>query len=138
MVKPQAKKKHIMWVEDDKQLVNLYTAVIGAMQGIDVEFIQLGQLAINRIKEIEDGKAEKPDLIILDLLLLDINGNKILEFVRQAPSVRDVPVFVLTNYGVEQIETELTKKLDAEKYLVKTEYGPLKLMPMIKKKLGLK
>jgi two-component system alkaline phosphatase synthesis response regulator PhoP len=138
MAKSQAKKKHIMWVEDDKMLVDLYTEIIKAMIGIDVEFFQLGQLAINKIKDIEAGKAEKPDLVMLDLLLPDINGNKILEVIRATPSTKDIPVFILTNYGGEQMETELTKNLDAEKYLVKTEYGPLKLMPMIKEKLQLK
>jgi len=134
----KTEKKHILWVEDDKMLVDLYTDVIGAMKGVDVEFMQLGQLAINRIKDIEAGKAKKPDLVMLDLLLPDINGNKILEFIRQTPSTKDISVFILTNYGGEEMETELTKNLDAEKYLVKTEYGPLKLMPIIKEKLGLK
>jgi len=138
MEKTKTKKKHILWVEDDKQLVDLYTTVIGAMHGVDVEFLQLGQLAINRVKDIEAGKAEKPDLVMLDLLLPDINGNKILEVIRATPSTKDIPVFILTNYGGEQMETELTKNLDAEKYLVKTEYGPIKLMPLIKEKLGLK
>jgi CheY-like chemotaxis protein len=75
---------------------------------------------------------------MLDLLLPDINRNKILKAIRVTPSTKDIPVFILTNYGGEQMETELTKNLDAEKYLVKTEYGPLKLMPLIKEKLGLK
>ena len=72
------KKKHIMWVEDDQLLVDLYTAVIRTLHGVDVEFMMLGQLAIDRIKAIEEGKAEKPDLVMLDLLLPDINGNKII------------------------------------------------------------
>jgi len=128
-------KKHILWVEDDKDLVGLYTTMINATPNMEVEFMQLGQLAIDRIKDIEAGKVEKPDLVMLDLLLPDVNGNKILEFMRQTPSTKDVPVFILTNYAGEQMETELTKNLDAEKYLVKTEYGPTKLMPIIEEKL---
>jgi len=47
------------------------------------------------------------------------------------------------NLGTSEVKnmmtkTPMTKNLDAEKYLVKTEYGPLKLMPLIKEKLGLK
>jgi len=138
MEKTKNKKKHLLWVEDDQQLVDLYTIMIGSMKGVDVEFMKLGQLAIDRVKDIEAGKAEKPDLVMLDLLLPDVNGNKILDFMRQTPSTKDIPVFILTNYGGEQMETELTKNLDAEKYLVKTEYTPTKVMPLIKEKLGLK
>ncbi|OGZ83768.1 MAG: hypothetical protein A2416_00095, partial [Candidatus Staskawiczbacteria bacterium RIFOXYC1_FULL_37_52] len=93
---------------------------------------------LDKIKEIEDGKAEKPDLIMLDLLLPDINGDKILEKIRKTPSTKDIPVFIFTNYGGEQMENELAKNFNAEKYLVKTDYGPNKLMPMIKEKLQLK
>ena len=137
-VNPSNKKKHILWIEDDFGLVALYKTMIGTMPGIELEVITLGTIALQRIKEIEAGIAEKPDLVMLDFLLPDVNGNKILDFMRQTPSTKDIPVFILTNYGGEQMETELTKNLDAEKYLVKTEYTPSRVMPLIKEKLGLK
>lgn len=127
-----SKQKSILWVEDDQQLIDLYTETLKAAGNFTVEFMKLGRLAIDRIKEIEQGKAEKPDLIMLDLLLPDINGDKILEEIRKTPSTKDIPVFILTNYGGEQMETKLTQDLDAEKYLIKTEWGPLKLIPLIK------
>jgi len=72
---------------------------------------------------------------MLDLLLPDVNGDKVLEQLRKTSSTKDVPVFILTNYGGEQMETKLTKELNAQEYLSKTEYGPLKLIPLIKEKL---
>lgn len=131
MPKTKTKQKHILWVEDDQQLVDLYTAMFIKVKNIKVEFLKLGQLALDRIKEIEEGKAEKPDLLMLDLLLPDINGDKIFEQLRKTPSTKDIPVFILTNYGGEQMEIKMTKELDAEKYLVKTEWVPTKLMPVI-------
>ncbi len=130
-------KKKILWVEDEQMLIDLYKELMGTMDGIEVEFIKLGQEAINRIKEIQEGKAEKPDLIMLDLLLPDINGDKVCEVSRNNPNTKDIPVFVLTNYTGEQMEQKMTSGLGAEKYLVKTEWGPNKLIPLIKKKLGI-
>lgn len=137
--KSPAKKKRIMWVEDDWGLVELYKTMIGTMPGIELEVITLGTYAMQKIKDIEAGKAEKPDLVMLDLLLPDgINGDKILETMRQLPSTKDIPVYILTNYGGEEMENELTEKLNAEKYMIKTDWTPSKLMPFLREKLGLK
>lgn len=129
------KKKHILWIEDEQQLIDLYTEIIKTVPNVDVEFVKLGQQAIARIKEIQEGKAEKPDLIMLDLLLPDINGDRVCEVIRQTPATKDIPVFVLTNYGGEQMQLKMTKELEAERYLVKTEWGPSKLIPLIKETL---
>lgn len=116
-------------------LIDLYTEIIRNMPDFSVEFMKLGKPAIDRIKEIEAGKAEKPDLVMLDLLLPDISGDKILEEIKKTLSTKDVPVYILTNYGGDQVENKMTKKLNAEKYLIKTEWGPTKLMSLIKKVL---
>jgi len=137
--KKTGKKKRILWVEDDWNLVELYKTMIGTMPGIELEVITLGTVAMQKIKDIEAGKAEKPDLVMLDLLLPDgINGDRILETMRQQPSTKDVPVYILTNYGGEEMESELTKNLNAEKYMIKTDWTPSKLMPFLEEKLGLK
>jgi len=128
-------QKKILWVEDEKDLIDVYTEIVKAIGGIDVEFMQLGQQAIDRMKEIQDGKAEKPDLIMLDLLLPDINGDKVCEVIRKTPATKDIKIFVLTNYSGEQMEQKMTKELAAEKYLVKTEWIGTKLMPLIKEAL---
>lgn len=132
MQKEKPKTKSILWVEDEQQLIDLYTETLKSTGNFTVEFMNLGQLALDRIKEIEAGKTEKPDLIMLDLLLPDVNGDVILEKLRETPATKDIRVFVLTNYSGEQMEKKLTKELEAERYLVKTEWGPLKLMPLIK------
>jgi len=137
MPKQIKNKKKILWVEDEQALINLYKDAIGTMKNVEFEFMQLGQQAIDRMKEIQEGKAEKPDLIMLDLLLPDINGDKVCEAVRNTPATRDIPVFVLTNYTGEQMEDKMTEDLNAEEYLVKTVWGPLKLIPLLEKTLGL-
>ncbi len=128
-------KKSIIWVEDEQLLIDLYKDTLKEIKGLKVEFMNLGQLALDRIKEIEQGKAEKPDLIMLDILLPDVNGDVILEEIRKNPATKDIAVFILTNYSGEQMESKLTKDLSAEKYLVKTEWGPLRLVPLIEEKL---
>lgn len=132
-------KKRILWIEDDPLLIDLYQSMISSIKGAELEFITLGTHVIQRIKDIEAGKAEKPDLIMLDLLLPDgINGDKIFETIKQTPSTKDIPVYILTNYGGEKMEIELTENLNVKKYMIKTEWTPIKLIPFLKEKLELK
>lgn len=140
MPKPKKKKKKkILWIEDEKDLIDLYVIVLKKVsKNLEVEFMQLGQQAIDRVKEIEEGKAEKPDLIMLDLLLPDINGDRVCEAIRKSPATRDISVFVFTNYGGEQMQVKMTEELKVEKYLVKTEWVPSRLVPLLKKTLGIK
>lgn len=136
--KTDKKKKRILWVEDDMGLVELYKATINTMKGVELEIMTLGTPAMQRIKEIEAGVVEKPDLVMLDLLLPDINGDRILKAMRECPATKDIPVYILTNYGGEEMENELTKDLNAEKYMIKTDWTPKKLIPFLKEKLDLK
>ncbi|MEK7659026.1 MAG: response regulator [Patescibacteria group bacterium] len=86
---------------------------------------------MDRINEIEQNKTEKPGLFILDLELPDMNGATILEELKKTTATKDIPVFILTNCSEEHIQKRLTEELKANKYLVKTDYPPSKLMPLI-------
>lgn len=130
--------KKILWVEDEKRLIDVYTEAFDDVNDIDIEFMQSGQQAVDRIEEIKNNKAEKPDLIMLDLLLPDINGDKICGIIKSNPETKNIPVFIVTNYSDEQMQSKMIDNLDVEGYLVKTEWGPIKLVPLIKKVLKLK
>ncbi|MDP3882947.1 MAG: response regulator [Candidatus Staskawiczbacteria bacterium] len=126
-------QKKVFWVEDDQALIDVYTCAINGI--FDVEFIKIGQVAIDKIREIEQGKTKKPDLVVLDLELPDINGKVILEELKKTPATKDIPVYILTNYSEGKEQKKLTQELGAEKYLLKTDYPPSKLMPILKEKL---
>jgi two-component system chemotaxis response regulator CheY len=49
-----------------------------------------GRTAIARLQ------TERPDLIILDLILPDVSGYEVCEFIRRNPGTRDVPVLVVS------------------------------------------
>jgi len=86
---------------------------------------------------VREGRKEKPDLILLDLILADINGLEILKEVRKYPETKDIKIFALTNYTDEELNRELIKE-KIDKILVKTEYTPKKLIRLVKKTFKLK
>ncbi len=126
-------KKTILFVEDDIATIDVYKTALEAA-GFDVDPMLLGEEAIRKIKEIEQGEAKKPDLVLLDLLLPDINGIEVLEELKRYEKTKDIPVLILTNYSSEELEKR-GLLLKAEKYLLKTVYPPSKLVELVKKEL---
>lgn len=133
MPKKKTRLKQILWVEDEKDLIDVYRYTLKEAGNYDVEFIRLGQSAIERIKDIEKGIVEKPDLIVIDILLPDISGDEVLEEIKKSPATKDIKVIVLTNYSGENMQERVKGQLMTDQYLVKTEWGPSKLIPLLKK-----
>jgi CheY-like chemotaxis protein len=122
-------KKTILLVEDEPQIIDVYqTALRGA--GFEVESIVMGGDAIEKVKKIRSGQLKKPDLILLDLVLPDINGLEVLKEIRGYPETKDLSVIVLTNYGDGDLEKN-GYDLGAEQYLVKAQYTPTQLVALI-------
>ena len=72
----------------------------------------------------------KPDLILLDLILPDINGAEILKTLKGDEALKSISLFVLTNYTDPKLEKEIWKS-GAEKFLVKTNCIPSQLVSII-------
>lgn len=80
-------------------------------------------------------KSEKPDLILLDLVLPSMHGFEVLKKLKQDPETKEIPVIILTNLEkMEDVEEAI--KLGAKTYLVKTQYRIEEVMEKVKKALG--
>ena len=62
-------------------------------------------LAHNGKEAIEVAKEQKPDLILLDLIMPDISGHEVIEILKQNNDTKKIPVIFLT--GVQDIENHL-------------------------------
>jgi len=124
-------KLKILLIEDETELVEIYEEIL-KKTGFEIETLKWGNTALERLKEIKEGKSKKPDLILLDLILPDINGMEILEKARTEEETKDIPFFILTNYSNPELE-RIGKELKVEKYVIKTEVTPVQLAQIIKK-----
>ena len=79
---------------------------------------------------------EKPDLIIVDLLMPKMDGLQMLEKLRADHWGRGAAVIVLSNYGDEE-RSEQAKQFDVDDYLVKVNWNVADVVAKINKKLGL-
>lgn len=123
-------KPKILIVEDDASIIDLFNEVF-TMAGFEIEVLNLGKKGIDRIKEIKRGEKDKPDLILLDLILPDINGIEILKEAKKYPETNDIKIYALTNYNNPETNEELRRE-GIDKILVKAQYSLKELTEIIK------
>ncbi|MEM0094415.1 MAG: response regulator [Candidatus Micrarchaeaceae archaeon] len=80
--------RRIMIVEDDKNINKLMALSIG--KGFDITQIYDGAEALRRIK------MEKPDLIVLDLMLPNVDGLTICQTIKKDPNLSDIIVIIVS------------------------------------------
>ncbi|MCP6719274.1 MAG: response regulator [Patescibacteria group bacterium] len=116
--------KKILIVEDDKFLRELISRKLND-EGFEVLEAVDGEEGIKKIKE------EKPDLILLDLILPSIDGFEVLSRMKEDPSLSSIPVIILSNLGQKE-EVEKGLKLGATDYLIKAHFTPREIIEKIK------
>jgi len=119
--------KSILLIEDDSFLIDIYTTKLKE-SGFDVAVAADGEQAIIKVKEL------KPDLVILDIVLPEVDGWEILRKIKSELKLEDLKVIILSNLGQKE-EVEKGINLGAAKYLIKAHYTPSQVVEEIKKVL---
>jgi DNA-binding response OmpR family regulator len=114
----------ILIVEDDKFLRELIAKKL-KNEGFDVVEAVDGEEGLKKIKE------ERPDLVLLDLILPGIDGFEVLARVKEDPNLAQIPVIILSNLGQRE-EVERGLKLGARDYLIKAHFTPGEIVEKIK------
>jgi DNA-binding response OmpR family regulator len=126
------KRQKVFLIEDELDIAYVYqTALKGA--DIDVDVMNTGKEAMEKIQDAQKGTAVKPVLVLLDLVLPDINGLEILYAIRKHDATKDVAVFILSNYSSDALHN--MSYIKPEKFLVKANITPTQLVELVKEQL---
>ncbi len=120
-------KTKVLIVDDDAFLSGIYATKL-ELEGFAVVTARDGE------EGLKAALKEKPDLILLDVLMPKLDGFEVLKRLKADDSVKDVPVIMLTNLGQkEDVEKGLTE--GAVDYLIKAHFVPAEAVAKIKKVL---
>ena len=120
--------QYILLVEDDPFLIDIYSTKLEA-SGFKADVAKNGEEALAKLKE------KKPDLVVLDIVLPQLDGWEVLARIKENPDHKDLKVVVLSNLGQKE-EVEKGVKLGATKYLIKAHHTPTEVVEEIKKCLS--
>lgn len=116
--------KKILIVEDDKFLRELISKKLLAEEFQVIE-------AKNGEEGVKKTFDEKPNLILLDLILPGIDGFEVLSQIKQDPLVSETPIIILSNLG-QRDDIEKGLGLGANDFLIKAHFTPKEIIEKIK------
>jgi len=116
-------------IEDDAVINQMYRMKFEA-DGFEVQVADNGKSGITMVESF------RPDMILLDLQMPEMNGDEALEHIRSQEWGKNIPVIILTNLGVEESPKKL-KELGIQSYIVKAELTPSQVVERVKEVLGL-
>ena len=103
----ESSKRRVLIVDDDEQIVDLLRDVLGRDQRFEVRTAATGYDAGMLTQEF------RPDLIILDFMLPDINGNIVCETIRKNPDLNETRIINVSGVvNQEEITDLLTRGAD--------------------------
>lgn len=114
----------VMLVDDDIILVSMYRKKF-ENEGYGVV------VAVDGAEVLEIAKTEKPDIILLDLMMPKVNGIDALKQLKSDQSTKMIPVILLTNLSTSDQDEDRGLKLGALNYLVKANYTPAEIVEKV-------
>jgi two-component system alkaline phosphatase synthesis response regulator PhoP len=115
--------QRILVVDDDPELVRLLSAYL-EQAGFQVLAAHDGETALHVLRR------ERPDLVLLDLMLPDRDGWDVTRIVRADPNIGAMPIIMLTA-RVEDHDRILGLELGADDYVVKP-YNPREVVARVR------
>ena len=117
-------------VIDDEPAIHRLVQIILEQEGFQVEGME------ERAEARRSVKLGKPDVIILDLMMPEVDGFEILRMLKGDEETRDIPVIVLTVRNMEE-DIRKAKSLGADIYMTKP-FQPSELVDAVHAALAAK
>lgn len=118
-------KKRILFIEDQNNLQKLVAHALEE-HGLEVSS------ALNGQEGIEKAIEQKPDLILLDLILPKKDGFEVLKQLKTQEQTKNIPVIILTNLDTSD-NVQKAIDLGATTYLIKSNYKLEEIVEIINK-----
>ena len=113
-----------MIVEDDSFVLDIYQTKL-SQEGYSVIEARNGVEAMKILEK------ERPDLILLDIIMPYMDGIDVLKKLKEKNDLKNIPVILLTNLSQKE-EINLGLNLGASDYLIKSHFTPSEVMEKIK------
>ena len=117
----------ILLIDDEQALLEVFIQTLQTAK-LDVITSQNGK------DGVEKAKSQKPDVILLDQILPDMNGNQALQMLKTDPITQHIPVAILSNYNQDDMMQQAIN-LGATDYILKYQIAPQDLIAKVQNML---
>lgn len=122
-------KKTVVCIEDELEMIDLVKLILGR-KGFDLVGAVGGREGLETVREL------KPDLVLLDLMMPDMDGWEVYQQMKADEELKDIPVIVVTAKA-QSIDKVLGLHIAKVDDYVTKPFGPQELLQSVNKVLGL-
>ncbi|MBE9471911.1 MAG: response regulator [Chloroflexi bacterium] len=122
-------KRTVICVEDEPEMIDLVKLILGR-KGFDLVGAVGGREGIEAVRRL------KPDLVLLDLMMPDMDGWEVYQQMKADDALKDIPVIVVTAKA-QSIDKVLGLHIAKVDDYVTKPFGPQELLQSVNKVLGL-
>lgn len=115
-------------IEDDQAISQMYRIKFES-EGFTVDTAENGKLGLQLVEQM------RPDIVLLDIMMPEMNGDEVLKKLRTTDYGKDMKVIILTNMG-EQEAPPILKQLNVLAFIVKAEMTPRQVAELVKQRLA--
>jgi DNA-binding response OmpR family regulator len=115
-------------IEDDQAISQMYRIKFES-EGYDVDTAENGKLGLELCEKMI------PDIILLDLMMPEMNGDEMLEKLRKTTWGKKIKVVILTNMGEQEIPASV-KQLNVSAVILKADMTPRQVAELVKKTIN--
>jgi two-component system response regulator VicR len=120
-------KKKVVCIEDEPEIIDLIRLILGR-KGFDLTGATGGQEGLDAIRKI------KPDLVLLDLMMPDMDGWEVYQQMKADAELKDIPVIVVTAKA-QSIDKILGLHIAKVDDYVTKPFGPQELLQSVERVL---
>jgi two-component system response regulator VicR len=121
-------KKKILCIEDEMEMIDLMRLIL-ERRGFDFVGAEGGEEGLDKIR------AEKPDLILLDLMMPGVDGWEVYRQLKADEELQDIPVIVVTAKA-QSIDKVLGLHIARVEDYITKPFGPQELLESIRRVFG--
>lgn len=122
-------KKVVVCIEDEPEMIDLVKLILGR-KGFDLVGAVGGREGLETVRKL------KPDLVLLDLMMPDMDGWEVYQQMKADDALKDIPVVVVTAKA-QSIDKVLGLHIAKVDDYVTKPFGPQELLQSVNKVLGL-
>jgi len=123
-------KKKVVCVEDEPEIIDLIRLILGR-KGFDLTGATGGVEGLDTIRRV------KPDLVLLDLMMPDMDGWEVYQQMKADPELKHIPVIVVTAKA-QSIDKILGLHIAKVDDYVTKPFGPQELLQSVERVLAAK
>lgn len=123
-------RKKIVCIEDEPEMIDLVRLILGR-RGFELIGAVGGREGLETVKQV------KPDLVLLDLMMPDMDGWEIYQHMKADEELRNIPVIIVTAKA-QSIDKVLGLHIAKVDDYITKPFGPQELIDSVNRVLGIK